>query len=395
MQFRVPAVTRRDTWENAPPPPSRMEQPTSGATAPVAPRPAALRPSREGRAWRLAFAAPSCYLLGSALWLIGAGLACGAYTRALALNAGGGVQTASGVLYILACVTWGFGALVSILAAQAEAVALRVGGRAPGIARLVVLCAWLELLAAVLLLIGAAIYTAADEGRINAGTTGGILFLLGAFVLLMSQSMLMVVALVVGSVTSLMPDMALRQRAWCSIASQLLFLLGLNFFVLGAIAYVLQSLGLYGSILWLVASATWLLAFSVRMAGTWHFFVPLMAFAAAAAATTTTTTTAAALAGGTSGGARRRGGGRGGVERGVHVPSAGRACVWAGAPGAWALRGGEPKLMLERGAPGGGGGGGWGPPHPPASPPVRRQRMVHARIAICSCARALPRACVR
>ena len=394
-----------------------MEQPTSGATAPVAPRPAALRPSREGRAWRLAFAAPSCYLLGSALWLIGAGLACGAYTRALALNAGGGVQTASGVLYILACVTWGFGALVSILAAQAEAVALRVGGRAPGIARLVVLCAWLELLAAVLLLIGAAIYTAADEGRINAGTTGGILFLLGAFVLLMSQSMLMVVALVVGSVTSLMPDMALRQRAWCSIASQLLFLLGLNFFVLGAIAYVLQSLGLYGSILWLVASATWLLAFSVRMAGTWHFFVPLMAFAAAAAATTTTTTTAAALAGGTSGGACRLGGGRGGLSVVCTCPARGElAC--GRARRARGLCAGESPSSCSRGGPpgeGGGGGGaqttqppappapppawcppaGWCAPLPPASPPVRRQRMVHARIAICSCARALPRACVR
>ena len=88
--------------------------------------------------------------------------------------------------------------------------------------------------------------------------------------------------MIVGSVTSLMPEMVLRQRAWFSIASQLLFTLGMAFFVIGAACYVTQSLGLLASLLWLVASTLWLISFWVRLHGTWLYFVPLMAFATGA-----------------------------------------------------------------------------------------------------------------
>ena len=112
----------------------------------------------------------------------------------------------------------------------------------------------------------------------STNAAGGILFLIGSFIYLVSQSLLMITALIVASVTSLMPEMSLRQRAWHSIASQFMFLLGMSFFVVGAACYVTQSLGLLASLLWLVASTMWIVAFFVRLRGTWLYFVPLMAF---------------------------------------------------------------------------------------------------------------------
>ena len=153
---------------------------TTGTAAPVpvgagAPASGAYHPTRAGRAFRLAFVSPVLYFLGAIGWLIGAALSCGAYPRDLGLViSNNGVQNASGILYIIASVCWIFGALVSIVAAHGEAVALHVGGKIPGIARIAILAAWLELLGAILLLIGAAVYTAAFFGQINEGTGASV-----------------------------------------------------------------------------------------------------------------------------------------------------------------------------------------------------------------------------
>lgn len=186
----------------------------------------------------------------------------------------------------------------------------------------------LELLGAILLLIGAAIYTAAFATDVNEATAGGVLFLLGSFTYLVSQLLLMVVAMIVGSVTSLMPDMVLRQRSWFAVASQFMFTVGMAYFVAGAAAFVTASLGLFGALLWLVASTLWLVAFYVRLHSTWLYFVPLMAFATAAAATTSAVAGTAAQAGVTGVGAcgpprRRTSSGVGaGRRRGVGVAHA-------------------------------------------------------------------------
>jgi hypothetical protein len=135
--------------------------------------------------------------------------------------------------------------------------------------------------------------------------------MIATWLLLIGEALLMVVGLIVGSVTALMPEMVLRQRAWFSIgeggkeremegegwsgmgregqgvggwqrgttggavgahrralsppappppaaAAQFLWLLGLLFFTAGACAYVTASLGLFASLLWLMASAIWL-----------------------------------------------------------------------------------------------------------------------------------------
>jgi hypothetical protein len=94
--------------------------------------------------------------------------------------------------------------------------------------------------------------------------------------------------MVVGSVTALMPEMVMRQRAWFHVASTVKYLLGWVFFTIGAAAMVvLRGPGflLFGSLLWLVASSLWTLSFMTRCCGHYHFDVPVMAFATAGAAT--------------------------------------------------------------------------------------------------------------
>ena len=41
------------------------------------------RPTREGRAFRMAFVSPILYFIGTLCWIAGAGLGCGAYPRSL------------------------------------------------------------------------------------------------------------------------------------------------------------------------------------------------------------------------------------------------------------------------------------------------------------------------
>jgi len=109
-----------------------------------------------------------------------------------------------------------------------------------------------------------------------------------------------VLALVVSSVTALMPEMLHRQRAWFSIASTIFFTIGWIFFVIGAAAYVtLTAPGflLFGSLLWLVASCLWVVSFLIRMCSSWYYFVPILSFATAAAATSGLVAGTAAQAG--------------------------------------------------------------------------------------------------
>lgn len=60
----------------------KAQQTGAAATAPGG----AYRPTREGRAFRLAFISPLLYFFGSIAWLIGAALACGAFPRSLVVS---------------------------------------------------------------------------------------------------------------------------------------------------------------------------------------------------------------------------------------------------------------------------------------------------------------------
>lgn len=62
------------------------------------------------------------------------------------------------ILYIIAAILFILASLVSLVSAFAEARMVQVGGRTPGIGRLLVLAAWHELIGSILLLIGAAIF---------------------------------------------------------------------------------------------------------------------------------------------------------------------------------------------------------------------------------------------
>lgn len=68
-------------------------------------------------------------------------------------------------------------------------------------------------------------------GQSRTASTGAILMMIGAFVWLVGQILYTVIALIVASVTALMPEMVHRQRAWFSIASTLFFLMGWIFFM--------------------------------------------------------------------------------------------------------------------------------------------------------------------
>jgi hypothetical protein len=199
---------------------------TTAQSVPPAGVPERYRATREGRAFRMHLAVPSLFFLGTIAWLIGAAMGTAAFPRSLDENAGRGVQTGSGVAYIVASCLWLLGSMVAIGAAHAEAAALVVGGRVPGIARVAILSAWcvwpppaaaaagalqgagggdggtraygdaspypvtpphvsparthprrrrcrLELLASILLLIGAAIYTAASGVNVGPVTAAG------------------------------------------------------------------------------------------------------------------------------------------------------------------------------------------------------------------------------
>jgi len=116
---------------------------------------------------------------------------------------------------------------------------------------------------------------------------GSILWLIGSSFWLTGKLLETVVALVVGAVTALMPEMLHRQRAWFGIAATLIKMVGWIIFLIGAAAMVIiraPGFWLFGSLLWLAATALWLFASLVRMFGTWFYFVPILSFATAAAA---------------------------------------------------------------------------------------------------------------
>jgi len=67
--------------------------------------------------------------------------------------------------------------LVSLVSAYAEVSLLKVGGRVPGIGRILILAAWLELLGSILLLIAAAIFLGGSNcGAFNFGNPGTATF---------------------------------------------------------------------------------------------------------------------------------------------------------------------------------------------------------------------------
>jgi hypothetical protein len=55
---------------------------------------------------------------------------------------GGERYTSAAILFVIASALWVLGALISIIASHAEAVLLSVGGKTPGLARILVLSAW-------------------------------------------------------------------------------------------------------------------------------------------------------------------------------------------------------------------------------------------------------------
>jgi hypothetical protein len=63
------------------------------------------------------------------------------------------------------------------VSAYAEVALLKVGGRVPGIGRILILAAWLELLGSILLLIAAAIFLGGNNcGAFNYGNPGTATF---------------------------------------------------------------------------------------------------------------------------------------------------------------------------------------------------------------------------
>jgi hypothetical protein len=124
--------------------------------------------------------------------------------------------------------------------------------------------------------------------------------LIGAFIWLVGMLLYTVIALVVASVTALMPEMLHRQRSWFSIASTVFFTTGWLFFTIAMCAYVVLSAPgfmLFGSLLVMVAASLWVFSFIIKMFGSYNYFVPILGFATASAATTGLVAGTAAQAG--------------------------------------------------------------------------------------------------
>jgi hypothetical protein len=130
------------------------------------------------RAWRSALAAPAGFWLGSLLILIGSALQLGRQTRA-GFFFTGGLYTAGTILYIIAFAIWTVGSLVHLVAAMGEAAMVRTTVGTPGIGRLLVLSAFFQLIGAILLLIGACIFLAANSDNFKDASAGAILWLEG------------------------------------------------------------------------------------------------------------------------------------------------------------------------------------------------------------------------
>jgi hypothetical protein len=159
----------------------------------------------------------------------------------------------------------------------------------------------MEFIGTVLILVGSALYLGSAPGNnVENASAAAILWFVGGFVLLAGMILLTVLSLVVASVTALMPEMLHRQRAWFSIAAQILFTFGVLLWAIGAAAFVVETgpgFQLFGSLLWLLAGGLWFVAFLARLHGAWYYFVPVLSFATAAAATSMITAGTAAQVG--------------------------------------------------------------------------------------------------
>lgn len=243
---------------------------------------------RKTHGFRSAFLSPLLFWLGSMAWLAGAATHLAVQPRDGYRIGGERRFTAGSALFVAGAGLFVLASLVGLAAAYAEAALVRVGTRTPGLARILILSAWLELLGSIVLLVGSAFYLASrDEPNEDQASAGTILWLIGSFIFLVGILLQTIMALIVAAVTALMAEMLHRQRAWFSIAATIMSMVGWVIFTVGAAAMVVMrgpGFLLFGSLLWLAASGLWVVAGLTRMFGTWYYFAPILSFATAAAA---------------------------------------------------------------------------------------------------------------
>jgi hypothetical protein len=155
---------------------------------------------------------------------------------------------------VIAACFWVVGALVYLLSSYAHAAAVMIEGRRPGLALVAIGAAWLQLVATVILLIGAAVLVG---GGLNNVGAGAVLFLIGFTLWTIALLSFFTVAFVISTVAPLMPLPLMRQFAWGSATSTLVLVTGMILYNVASISLVARDppgLMLVAAIIYVIGS---------------------------------------------------------------------------------------------------------------------------------------------
>lgn len=226
--------------------------------------------------------------MGTLLWLIGSACFIASQPRYLVNPVpGGGVAsssvrdgddfTAAWALWITASCFWIVGALLSLLTAYVQAAVVTVAGvPRPRLASWLLISAWLQLIAVVLVLVGSAIF---GGGSLDDASAGAIVMLLGftmwGHAVLISYGVSYVVSTTVAFMTSPLE----RSYAWTSIASLIFVLVQLVLLNLATVLLVVRDppgMWLTAGLLHLVASVYGLAGWATAIRSSTAFFAPVV-----------------------------------------------------------------------------------------------------------------------
>jgi hypothetical protein len=234
--------------------------------------------------------------LGTLMWLIGSALFVASQPRlrvnvvagGIASSAviSGGLYTGAWVLWIIAACFWIFGALTHLLVTMGQVALVKIAGTTPGIGRWALGAAWLQLLAAVTVLIGSAVFSG---GSLSAASAGAILLLIGFTIWGHAILISFGISYIAATVVTLMPDVAHRRYAWSGITATLFLLVEVILLNLASILLVVRDppgIWLTAGLLYLVAALYGLVGWSVSSRGSYGYFSPILGFTTAAYMTT-------------------------------------------------------------------------------------------------------------
>ena len=150
-----------------------------------------------------------------------------------------------------------------------------------------VLSAWLQFIATILVLIGSAIFS---SGTLNGVSAGAIVLLTGFTMWGHAILIAFGISYIVSTVVVLMPDVLQRQYAWSGIVATLFLLVQFILLNLGSVLLVVRDppgVWLTAGLLYLIGSIYGLVGWAISHHGAYGYFTPILGFVTGALATST------------------------------------------------------------------------------------------------------------